>query len=370
MTNQIPVKIPARKNFSYPIFMQSGLLKKSSLWLPRNVNTIIIITDNTVKKFHARSLMRDLKNKKNRKVLLISFPAGEKSKNDQTKQYIEKQMLRYHCRRDTLILALGGGVVGDLAGYVAATYMRGIDYLQLPTTLLAMVDSSIGGKTGINTPQGKNLIGAFWQPKAVVVDVNCLKTLSKKQLINGLIEALKIFLTNHANSFSYLQNNLEKILVRDEKILKNIIYRAVKIKANIVSQDEKENNQRMILNFGHTIGHALEKISNYNLLHGFAVAYGILLEAKIAQLLGFLANKNYMLIKSVLLKLGISGAGLKKFAVKKLIQATKLDKKVRTGKVRYVILSGIGQVHKNYNIVAHPVSDKLVKKAYLEVTTE
>src|SRR5476651_340209 len=162
---------------------------------------MVIITDNTVKKLYGLNLQKCLK-KAGHHCLLLSFPAGEKFKNNKTKQTIEDAMLQHRCDRDTLILALGGGVVGDLAGYIAATYMRGVSYIQIPTTLLAMVDSSVGGKTGINTSQGKNLIGSFWQPILVVADLQCLMTLPDVQIINRLIEAIKIFLTNDVNYFN------------------------------------------------------------------------------------------------------------------------------------------------------------------------
>jgi 3-dehydroquinate synthase len=371
MVSQIVVKIPALPHSSYPILINFGLLENPAIWLPTNINVskLVIITDTTVKKIYGDSLLRILK-KQGHKIFLFSFPAGEKSKNHKIKQYIEEQMLRQHCGRDTLILALGGGVVGDLAGYIAATYMRGIAYIQIPTTLLAMLDSSIGGKTGIDMPQGKNLIGTYWQPKAVVADMYCLRTLSKKQIINGLIEALKMFLTNDKNKFIYAKKNLKNILNGDDKILKKIIYHAAKIKADIVSQDEKECNQRMILNFGHTIGHALEQISHYKMLHGFAVAYGILVESKIAQLLNLLDNENYFVIQSLLSQIGIMGKDLKKFDINKIIQVTKLDKKVKTDKVHYVLLSSLGEVYTDHKNVVHSVTDTIVKEAFLQLTTK
>lgn len=365
--SQLTVKILPPKTSTYPVWINANLLQRTN-WLPKNlpVKCIVVVTDRTVKKWYANALTHSLK-KSGYTVLLLSFPAGEKSKNDQTLQYLAKQMLQQQCGRDTLCIALGGGVVGDLTGYLAAIYMRGLPYIQIPTTLLAMVDSSVGGKTGINTAYGKNLIGAFWQPKAVIADVHCLQTLPKKHIINGLIEALKIFVTHDKKSFFYLQKNLDHLLAKDETHLKNIIQRAIKIKAAIVAQDEKEQNLRMTLNFGHTIGHALEQISQYKMLHGYAVAFGILVEAKISQMLGMLDNHDYLAIHAILLRLGFKGDKLKKFDVEKILQVTHLDKKATSGKTRYVLLKSIGQVYQTQKIFSHYVPNKVVKKAFSTV---
>lgn len=365
---QLRVKIPAKPTFSYPIHIASGLLTKIRIWLKDTTkyDSLVIITDNNVKKLYGKILTQQL-NTAGYKIKLLAFPGGEKSKQQKTKQYLEEQMLRQHCGRKTLCLALGGGVVGDLAGFVAATYMRGIPYIQIPTTLLAMVDSSVGGKTAIDTPYGKNLLGAFWQPISVIADLNCLKTLSREQFISGLVEALKMFLTSDAKSLRYAVKNLNKILVCDQNILQNVIYRAVRVKAEVVEKDEKENNLRMILNFGHTIGHALEQITHYKMLHGYAVAYGILVEAKIAEILGILSSKNFLIIQTLFAQLGIVGTALQKINIDQLIKATQLDKKVRTGKVYYVLLKDLGSVYVKKNRYAHVVENVIVKKAFLEI---
>lgn len=340
------------------------MLQKSSAWLPKNSHHIVIITDNAVKNYYAGFLTTQLKTR-GCQVLVLSFSPGERSKTAKTKQLIEEKMLTAHCGRDTLILALGGGIVGDLAGFVAATYMRGIPIIQLPTTLLAMIDSSVGGKVGINTPQGKNLIGAFWQPSAVITDIDTLKTLPKKQLISGLIEAIKIFLTCDAQEFKYIQENLQLIFSLSPKVLSRIIYQAVKLKADIVRQDEKEQYLRMILNFGHTIGHALEKLSNYKILHGYAVAYGILVEAKIAQLMNILSEQDYLAIKACFQLIGITNKTLQKYSAEDIIATTKIDKKAKAGSVRYVLLEKIGRVYTIKNDYAHRIPEKLIKAAIL-----
>ena len=366
MKMQIDITLPGKLASSYPNQIGLKFLDNISDWMPSGVGRVVIITDHYVRKHYACLVEQALKSG-GYNTLLLSFPCGEKNKNIRTKTKLEEKMLLEGCDRDSLILALGGGVVGDMAGFIAATFMRGISYIQIPTTLLAMVDSSVGGKTGIDTPQGKNLIGAFWQPKAVISDIECLKTLPQKQVINGLIEALKMFLTSDVESLNYLQQNLGGILRRDENILINIVHRAVKIKANIVQNDEKEKHQRATLNFGHTIGHALEKLSDYQLLHGYAVALGILVEVKIAQLMGHLEEKHYLLIKTLFSRLYILTSELKKFDVNDVIKNTKSDKKNRAGLVHYVLLNDLGSVYEMKNQFAHPVPDEVVRHAFLDI---
>ena len=360
MKHLINVNLKRAEEKQYPIWIGTHLLKKIKQLLPKSPSTLVIITDRKVNLLLGKSIKENL-TKLNTNVLLFAFAPSEKSKNANTKQKIEEKMLQHKVKRDALIIALGVVVVGDLAGFIAATYMRGIPFLQIPTTLLAMVDSSVGGKTGIDNVFGKNLIGAFWQPIGVIIDVNHLKTLSKKQMINGLIEALKMFLTHDAESFQYAFKHLKKILAFDDNVLITIIKKALIIKTNVVSQDEKELNQRMSLNFGHTIGHALEQASNYKILHGYAVAFGILVEIKIAVLLGFCDEKNFSLVETFFKQLGIDGAQLQKLDVKKIIEATKVDKKAKGNQVRYVLLKNIGDIYKKNNSFAYSVPTNIVK---------
>lgn len=370
MMQQLAVKIPAISATSYPIMIGVNI-EDFKTWLPNDkvFKQIVIITDNWVKKHYGLALQNNFQ-QAGYACLLISFPAGEKYKNYQTKQIIEEQMLGAGCARDILILALGGGVVGDIAGYIAATYMRGVPYIQIPTTLLAMVDSSVGGKTGINTTYGKNLSGVIYQPLAVVVDIAFLNTLSKNNIINGLIEAIKMFLTHDAKSFQYVQNNLSAIINGDHGTLQEVVTRAIKIKAAVVARDPKEQGERNLLNFGHTVGHALEKISNYCLLHGYAVAYGILVEATLSHALGFLATEQLSTIKALFTKLGIRGKDLQLYKVSALICATKNDKKMRDGLVNYTLLQDIGCALIANTKYVHPVTDTIVKAAFKCVTGE
>ena len=359
----IKINLASQKTY-YNIVIGRSFLKNFYEYIKdiKNVSQYVIITDNTTKKLYGLKLRDQLKSKK-LKVNLLSFPAGEESKNQNTKTELENKMLAQKCGRDTLIIALGGGVVGDSAGFVAATYMRGVPYVQVPTSLLAMTDSSVGGKTGIDTPYGKNLIGAFWQPKKVIADIDCLKDLPQEQFVNGFIEALKMFLTNDEQMVNFCIKNLDKILARDFNAIEKVITKAIKIKAQIVTQDEFEENDRMILNFGHTIGHAIETLSNYKLLHGYAVALGILVENKISELLNILSPKNYQLIEDIILKLGIDRKELAKFKAQDIIKLIKHDKKARNGKAQFILLSDIGEIYKKNNSYAHYVDDKVVKEA-------
>jgi 3-dehydroquinate synthase len=333
------------------------------------INNIVIITDNAVKKYYVNKLLKILE-KQGHSVLVLSFPSGEKSKNIYTVIKLQEAMLKNYCTRDVLILAVGGGVVGDVAGFVAATYLRGVSYIQIPTTLLAMVDSSIGGKTGINMSHGKNLMGAFHQPEMIIANINYLKTLPTKQIINGLVEVLKAFLIQDSKGFDYLNQNLTKVLEYDESVLLHIIKRAAKIKLNIIEIDPLEAGLRSVLNLGHTIGHALEKIKDYKILHGYAVAYGILLEAKVSQLMGILDQSSYQKIKVFLKALGFDGKKLRKFDVNKIIQATRSDKKAKLNNVNYVLLKNIGKVYQHKKNYVHAVPDKIVKQAYIAVIEE
>lgn len=366
MNKLINVTLAGSAPISYPVIINVGLLSELNAWLPACLGKVIIISDDTVKEYYAEQLITNLK-KAGIEPILLSFPAGEKSKTARTKQLLENAMLDQHCGRDSLILTLGGGVVGDMAGFVAATYMRGIPYIQIPTTLLAMLDSSVGGKTGINTSQGKNLIGAFWQPSAVVIDMQCITTLPTKHVINGLVEALKMFLTSDADAFHFFYKNKHGLVNKDTTLLTELVRRAIEIKTSVVQEDEKERHVRQILNFGHTIGHAIEKESHYRIPHGMAVGYGILWEAKIAALMGKLAANDYVIIKNTLADVNIKAAALKKISVERIIQHTKSDKKVKNDHVQYVLLSGLGRVYKDGDKVTHAVPDSVVMNAFAEM---
>ena len=365
MSTKINVVLKSRARENYSILLGDGVFYDWSSWLPLYClhKQLVIITDKIVENLYAREFSETLM-KHGYNVLLLSIESGESSKVQTTKDYIELEMLKAKFGRHTLLLALGGGVVGDLAGFIAATYMRGIPYIQIPTTLLAMVDSSIGGKTAINTPYGKNMIGAIYQPKEVVVDLSMLSSINKLQIVNGLIEALKIFLTLDSKSFFYAKANIKKVLEKNTTSLKKVISKAIKLKIQVVKIDEDEQNYRMILNFGHTIGHAIEKLSNYNVLHGYAVALGILVEAKISQLMGVLSSQNYQIIVDTFKSVGISKEMLNTFNANEVISIAKGDKKNQDGKIYCVLIKDIGSVYIINERVATLVHEKYILEAF------
>ena len=270
-------------NNSYKIFIQNGIINKLPEYLKKmNLgDDYALITDTKTEKLFGRSLVKFLKSK-GIKVEMISFDQGEKSKNLKTVEELAEKMIEKKFDRRDAIIVLGGGVAGDIGGFLASIYYRGIPYIQIPTTLLAMVDSAIGGKTGVDLKSGKNLIGTITQPKAVFIDTNYLKTLPENQIRNGLAEIIKCGVIKDAKLFKFIEQNLDKILKLDKKAINYIIQRSVEIKVEIIEHDEKESGQRMILNYGHTYGHALEKLSNYTLLHGYAISIGMVIANKIA----------------------------------------------------------------------------------------
>ncbi|MGH7884712.1 MAG: 3-dehydroquinate synthase, partial [Thermodesulfobacteriota bacterium] len=275
----VEVRLNKTVNDSYSIFIGKGITEFifEQIKTQNLAYSYVIITDSNVKQLYGDILLKKMRLIFPR-VELISFPAGEQNKNRETKSYLEDKMLELKFARDSAIIALGGGVVGDIAGFVAATYVRGLNYIQIPTSLVACVDSSIGGKTAVDTKHGKNLIGAFHQPKAVFINTDTLKTLNKKEINEGLAEVIKYGVIMDKNFFSYLEENIEEVHKHDDEVILNIIKTSCMIKAEVVKKDEKESNLRKILNFGHTIGHAIEQLSEYTISHGEAISRGMVLE--------------------------------------------------------------------------------------------
>lgn len=338
------VRLREEVDNSYDIFIDNRLIDNLAVDLKRSpiANAYAIVTDSNVGKLYGKKLLNDLQNK-NIYAHLITFPAGEKHKNRKTKEMIENEMLDLALGRDTCIIALGGGVVGDLAGFVAATYMRGIPYIQIPTTLLAMVDSSIGGKVGIDTMHAKNVIGAFYQPKKVIIDLNFLKTLPKSELINGLAEIVKLALIKDKDFFHFLEKNIDKILGYDLNALKQTIKRCCEIKASIIVQDEKEKGLRRILNYGHTIGHAIESALNYKISHGHAIAIGMSYAAKLSAKQGFLHEGSVIRQNNLLEYIGLPRRlSHHRLKPNKILEHVQYDKKIRNSRISFVLLNSIG----------------------------
>jgi 3-dehydroquinate synthase len=271
------------------------------------------------------------------------FDDAETKKNTRTVELLCRKLTRTGADRKSLIIAVGGGVVGDVAGFVAACYLRGVGLVHVPTTLVAQVDSSIGGKTGVNLPEGKNLVGAFYPPRLVLIDTDLLRTLPERQFRSGVAEVIKYGVIADAELFAYLERNMEKLLGKDRDALEYVILRCVEIKADVVSRDERESGLREILNFGHTFGHALESVTKYRrYLHGEAVAWGMIAAALLGRELGITRNNDVSQVVSLVRRTG-KMPDWPRVAPKILIAAMRSDKKTRAGHLRFVVSPSIGE---------------------------
>ncbi|MBM3391380.1 MAG: 3-dehydroquinate synthase [Betaproteobacteria bacterium] len=328
---------------SYPIQIGSGLLGNADLVLPHlKAPFVAVVSNETVAPLYLSRLAAPLR-AKGVKVTDIVLPDGEEHKNWRTLNRIFDALLENRCERATTIIALGGGVVGDLAGFAAASYQRGVPFIQIPTTLLAQVDSSVGGKTGINHPLGKNMIGAFWQPRLVLADIDTLATLPDRELRAGLAEVIKYGLIRDRPFLEWLEQNMARLLARDTEALTHAIARSCIDKAEIVAEDETESGVRALLNLGHTFGHAIEAGLGYGeWLHGEAVAAGMVMAAELSRRLGWLSEPDCKRIAALLKEAGLPVAG-PALGAGRYLELMSLDKKVAAGKLRLVLLKRIGE---------------------------
>jgi len=329
---------------SYDILIGAGLLEQAGRLLKDYGfnDRLIIITNPVVQELYGNTL-RERLSADGFRVTMLTVADGEEQKSLDVAGRLYTQLGDCHAERTTPILALGGGVIGDLAGFVAATYMRGVPLVQIPTTLLAQVDSSIGGKVAMNHGKLKNEIGAFYQPGLVISDTATLKTLPVNEFASGMAEVIKSAVIKDSDFFTFIENNLGKIKALDDTALEEIVFRSASIKANVVIQDELDTGLRNILNFGHTAGHAIETVSDFGVEHGHAVAIGMMVAAKIAEKLGYFENGDLIRLKTIL-----EGANLPlkmpELDTGKIIRAMKHDKKIAGGKVRFVLPKAIGEV--------------------------
>jgi 3-dehydroquinate synthase len=291
----------------------------------------------------------------------IILPDGEEYKDIIQVQHIYDELLKQKLDRSSGLIALGGGVIGDITGFAASTYMRGISYIQVPTTLLAQVDSSVGGKTGVNHRLGKNMIGTFWQPGLVWIDIGTLKSLPKRQLLAGLAEVIKYGVIYDRELFVFLELNRGKILNLDNGAIMHIIKRSCEIKADIVSKDEREGGLRAVLNYGHTIGHAIETVTGYTrYLHGEGVAIGMYLEARLSQLLGLVDQDQVLRIKTLLESYGLPSALPDDIDKNNVLLSMQLDKKTVAGKLKFILPETIGKAR---------IEKKIPEKVVMETLT-
>ena len=284
------------------------------------------------------------------KVISFVFPAGEASKNMDTVQKLYLSLIENHFDRGDLLIALGGGVVGDLTGFVAATYLRGIDFLQIPTTLLAQVDSSIGGKTGVDFQQYKNMVGAFHMPRMVYMNTATLNTLPAEQFSSGMAEIIKHGLIRDEAYYRWISDHREGICGLDPELLEEMIYRSCQIKGSVVEEDPKEKGVRAHLNFGHTVGHAVEKLSDFRLSHGYSVALGMKAAAYLSKKLGYLSGEDISEMLSVFASFGLPVSLPLEEDSREILQATKSDKKMAGKQIKFIILTAVGtaQIYREF----------------------
>lgn len=330
-------------NRSYPIHIGRKLISDASLILPHlKRKHVAVVTNTTVAPLYLDILTKTLQ-EAGVTVTPIILPDGEAYKNAATLNTIYDVLLQNRCERSTTLIALGGGVIGDLTGYAAATYLRGVPFIQIPTTLLSQVDSSVGGKTGINHPLGKNMIGAFYQPQVVLADIDTLQTLPAREFSAGMAEVIKYGLIRDPAFFDWLETNIAQLMALDEAAISEAIYRSCQNKAEVVARDEHEHGERALLNLGHTFGHAIENAMGYGVwLHGEAVAAGTMMAADLSQRMGWLSaidvKRTHAILAAANLPLEAPKLGGDKY-----MELMQLDKKVADGKIRLVLQQGIGK---------------------------
>lgn len=327
---------------SYPIFIGSGHYSDEKI-LKKFISgrRVAIVSNETIAPLYLEKLKASLSAYDPVRIIL---PDGERYKTLSTIDLIIGQLLAAKCDRNITLVALGGGVVGDMTGFAAACYMRGVPFIQIPTTLLSQVDSSVGGKTGVNHERGKNMIGAFYQPKCVLIDTATLTTLPDKELSAGLAEVIKYGLIKDRNFLNWLDDNMEKLLARDDSALEHAIYESCKHKAEVVAADELEQGSRALLNLGHTFGHAIEAGMGYGKwLHGEAVAAGMVMAAELSCRSGWLARSEVEQVESILVKANLPVRAPRDLSVETMREIMAVDKKVEDGALRLVLLREIGK---------------------------
>lgn len=343
----------------YPIFIGQDLLSQAEFFTPYiKGSQVCIVTNTTIAPLYLDTLKRTLSDYE---VLTVVLPDGEAHKHTQTIETIYDALLSARHNRTTTIVALGGGVVGDMAGFAAATYQRGVRFIQVPTTLLSQVDSSVGGKTGVNHRLGKNMIGAFHQPECVVIDIDVLSTLADRELSAGLAEVIKYGLINDRDFFDWLSEQMPELLKRDSAALIYAIERSCQNKADIVARDEKEASVRALLNLGHTFGHAIETAQGYGTwLHGEAVATGMLMAADLSHRLGWLSQADLTQVRELLMRAHLPVSAPSNMSADDFLSIMAVDKKVIDGVIRLILLHAIGDARVVDDVPQDRLSDTIL----------
>lgn len=346
---------------SYPIFIGTDLLAKTESFSATKNRKVVVISNDKVAPLYASTVIQSIK-KAGGQPELFTLPDGEEYKTLESFNEIHSFLLQNYYGRDVLLIALGGGVIGDLVGFVAATYQRGVDFIQIPTTLLAQVDSSVGGKTAVNHPLGKNMIGAFYQPKEVLIDINVLNSLSEREFNAGMAEVIKYGIISDADFFTWIEENVVLIQKKSVNELIFLISRCCEIKAQVVSEDEKESGKRVILNLGHTFGHAIETQMGYgHWLHGEAVAVGIVMASVMALQIAMLSIDEVNRIKLLLKKVYLPVKAPENMSYACFIKHLKRDKKVLDDQLRFILPIRIGSVKVIADIKKETL-EKVIKK--------
>ena len=351
---------------SYPITIGSGILPDVGRALTQLGigNSIALVSNTTVFPLYGAAVSRSL-SEAGFSCTEIILPDGEEYKTMASAERIFDAMLRARLDRTSVIAALGGGVIGDLAGFAASVYMRGIDFIQIPTTLLAQVDSSVGGKTGVNHPLGKNMLGTFWQPRLVWIDIGTLLSLPRREFVAGVAEIIKYGVIWNRALFDFLEEQAQNVLDLDSGPVRHIISRSCEIKADVVARDEREGGLRAILNFGHTIGHALETATGYtSFLHGEAVAVGMYIEAELARLLGILSSGEVQRIRRLIDSYGLPSAIPRDIDLDLFFNSMRLDKKAVSGSLRFILPDRIGNV-----TIHRDIPESLIRQAVEQAMT-
>lgn len=330
---------------SYPIFIEDGIMERIGADLAKRkiASRYAVIADEYVAKLYGSTLMASLQ-QAGIQAELVTFPRGEASKNLQVFAELSSRLAQMGVDRKSALIALGGGVTGDLTGFLAATYLRGIPFVQVPTTLLAQVDSSVGGKTGVDIPEGKNLVGAFYQPKAVYIDTAVLTTLPVEEFLGGIAEVIKYGVIRDFDFYCFLERNLDGILGLKPSLIQEMIHTCCRIKAEVVAEDEREADLRRILNFGHTIGHAVEAASDFSIIHGHAVAIGMVAALRLAVASGLCKRKEAGRVATLIHAFGLPTEIPEDMDRQRIKSYIKADKKSIGGTVFYVLATTIGQV--------------------------
>ena len=348
----IPVKTSVG---SYEIIIENGILSNVSKHLKLE-RKVLIVTDSGVPEIYSKTIAAQCQSS-----YIVTFEQGEKSKNIKTFEYILSKLVEFGFTRSDCVVAVGGGVVGDLTGYVAATYMRGIDFVQIPTTLLAQADSSIGGKTGVDFDGYKNMVGAFKMPVLVYVNLNTLLTLSGREYFNGFAEIMKHGLIKDASFYEWLITNMYEICERELDVVEEMIMQSCTIKKLVVEKDPFEEGDRKLLNFGHTIGHAIEKAKGFELLHGECVALGCVAAAHISYQRELITLDEYLEVRDMFVPFYLP-ITIENINPEEILEITKSDKKMQAGKMSFVLLKRIGK-----SMVDTTVKEEEVKAAIREI---